>query len=226
MNILFVGNSFTYFYDVPYLFEEYGNRAGLDLSVDALTKGGWTLGQFGDIQDDYGKKLRELLNSGKKYDRVILQEQSSLPIRNYSYFAESIEILLKLIYDNNPQADVTLYATWGYKDGHEDLIPLSLNSKQMMEGLKIAYHKAAEQFSLKVVDVGEAFYLLQRDSELDPYYKDLKHPSIVGSTLSAFMHLYFQFPQLKEEDLDLPHLPDKKEGAVVRNLAYTLVRGL
>ena len=80
-SILFIGNSYTYYNDMPaVIFKEFAETAGYNVEITAITKGAHKLSQFADPSDDYGSKVEAALTSGKKYDYVILQEQSIRPI--------------------------------------------------------------------------------------------------------------------------------------------------
>ncbi len=82
--ILFIGNSYTYYNDLPSIFKSLGESAGYTLDVDSITKGSHKLSQFANPSDDYGKKVEQALTGTKKYDYVVLQEQSIRPITDDS----------------------------------------------------------------------------------------------------------------------------------------------
>ena len=46
MKVLFIGNSYTFFYDMPKLFEAECRERGAECDVDSVTAGGYTLEQF------------------------------------------------------------------------------------------------------------------------------------------------------------------------------------
>ena len=53
MNILFIGNSYTYYNDMPNILEALAKENGKDLSADAVTKGGRKLYANLDAEDEY-----------------------------------------------------------------------------------------------------------------------------------------------------------------------------
>lgn len=223
MNILFVGNSFTFFFDIPMMFEELAKRAGEDVSADWVLRGGWTLEQYADENDEYGRKLSEKLKSGRKYDRVILQEQSHRPATDYEKFENGVRDVVRKVRKNNPEAKITLYATWGYADEFPFLAEHGWTSERMEELLREAYDRAASKFGLSVTHVGRAYLRLYRETALDPYWTDRKHPSVIGSCLSAYTLLFGQFPDLKEEDTEVMHMPELSDGKVIRRIAWETV---
>ena len=75
LRLLFVGNSYTYYNDLPQMVYEIAKTKKKKLSVRSVTKGGERL--KGHL---YNEKLREMLTT-EKWDFVILQEQSSAPAK-------------------------------------------------------------------------------------------------------------------------------------------------
>ncbi|MBR6682450.1 MAG: hypothetical protein IKL40_05655, partial [Clostridia bacterium] len=71
-SILFIGNSYTYYNDMPTIFKNLGQSAGYTLDVDSITKGSHKLSQFADPSDEYGKKVEQALTGTKKYDYVVV----------------------------------------------------------------------------------------------------------------------------------------------------------
>ena len=68
-SILFIGNSYTYYNDMPTaIFEKFAEAAGYDVEVTAITTGAHKLYQFADPADEYGAKVEKALAGSKKYD--------------------------------------------------------------------------------------------------------------------------------------------------------------
>ena len=179
-NILFVGNSFTYYSDMPQaLFEPMARQAEFPCCVTSVTVGGCILSRFADENDGPGKKLRAAI-AGQHYDMVVLQEQGFLPAQDPAAFAQNVAAMLELL---RPQADrFMLYATPGRKTGHPDLQELGMSSEEMTRSVAAAYDAVGAKFGLPVAQVGRVF--LERPDE-DLYDPDLLHPSLLGSTLAA-----------------------------------------
>ena len=182
--ILFVGNSYTYYSDMPQaLFAPMAARAGLDCEVTSVTVGGCTLARFADAADAPGQKLREAI-AGEHYDLVVLQEHGTQPVRHFDTFEKSVAALLDLL---QPQAErFLLYATCGRKTGHRDLAELGMTAEELLEALARAYDAVGEKYRLPVAHVGRAFaaYAAQHP-QAELYDPDLLHPSLLGSTLAA-----------------------------------------
>jgi hypothetical protein len=183
-SILFIGNSFTYFYDMPKaIFNEICINHNLSVDVDSITSGGYRLCQFADSKNEFGKKVYSAFIN-KKYDYVILQEQSNTPITNYNVFIEGATKLAKLAKENG--AELYFYQTWGYQNGHSFLPECAKDSSDMAIKLKEAYCKAADELGGTVIPVGTAFLDINTNTDINIYDLDLLHPSLFGSIIAAW----------------------------------------
>lgn len=184
MKVLFIGNSFTFYNDIPKLFEKIATSSNKNVIVDSITKSAYTLEKLSNSSDEVGKKVDEKLNSSNDYDVIILQEQSVRPLSNYQKFISSAKSLQTKINNTQKNCQIYLYATWGYKSA-ADARKITIEEMEMQ--LREAYKNAAQEMGVKVCNVGEAFtnvYNCHRDVELySP--SDMKHPSYAGSFLSA-----------------------------------------
>ena len=106
MNILFIGNSYTYVHKVPELFEKLANENGKNITVNSVTKGARKLYENLDPADEKHGEIISL-TAQKEYDVLILQEQSYLGITDYQSFEKGVLGLNKLV---SPKKTV-LYAT-------------------------------------------------------------------------------------------------------------------
>lgn len=182
IKVLFVGNSYTYFNDMPQvLFKEIAEKNGVDAEVTSVTKGGYKLLQYADAEDEYGKILREK-TAGQHYDYAVLQEQSLRPVVDEEAFLDGVGAVKELIDADN----FVLYATWGRNDESEDLVKLGISRAQMTEKLSLAYNKAGAKYSMKVAEVGKAFFEYSESADRnDLYMPDCSHSSKTGSALAA-----------------------------------------
>ncbi len=201
MNVLMIGNSFTYYFDVPALLEQICRSAGKDVNVESVTKGGWTLLQHADKDDEAGRIVEEKLASEKRYDVVILQEQSSRPFENYLLFRDGCVKLAKKIRANNPDARIILYQTWGYGDEFAYMTEKGWTCETMFAKLEKAYAEAAKELGAEVSPVGKGLLALYRQTAIDPYWEDRKHQSYHGSFLSATIHARKLFPDLQTGEI-------------------------
>ncbi|MBP5155233.1 MAG: hypothetical protein J6252_01480, partial [Clostridia bacterium] len=99
VRVLFIGNSYTYYNDLPSVFQTMCAEKGVTAFTDQVTAGGYTLAHFVSESNEYGIKLRELLKSNK-YDYAVIQEQSVRPASDPETFFDSLRALLALIKEN------------------------------------------------------------------------------------------------------------------------------
>ena len=202
MNILFIGNSYTYYNDMPVIFQRLCQDNGLDVTATAVTKGRRKLLDYKDPYDATTVKLTEALK--QRYDVCVLQEQSILPITDFDSFMEGLQLVKDMV---GNQADrFILYATWGRKSGSSTLLEHGWDTAGMTAMLAESYKKAADHFGAEISPVGKHFLAVsQQLPELELYNPDMTHPSYAGSVLSALTHYYTIFRELPQNtgSLDL-----------------------
>ncbi len=205
MNVLFIGNSYTYYNNMPEIFENLANINDKNVRVFSVTCGGHKLYEYIQNNDEYTKQIDELIKNFK-FDICILQENSLLPITDYNMFISGLKQLtdkLKDCVDN-----FILYQTWGRKEGSKTLTEYSLTNKQMTFELASAYKKASDIINAMVSCVGINFYnVYTRHDEIELYDKDLTHPSYKGSCLAALTHYKTIFGDLPK-NTDILSLTD------------------
>lgn len=185
LNILFVGNSFTYFNRLPYLFWDMTQAAGHTGRVDMLTYGGYHLKQYFDPTDKHGRELEYKLRQDK-WDYVVFQEQSATPALDAEEFLHSSRILAdkaKAI-----GAVPVFYQTWSYRDGTEKLAATGMDYDSFYHALKESYETAAAQNQGLLIPVGDAFRQISKEGNgPDLLLEDDFHPRPEGTFLAACM---------------------------------------
>lgn len=175
MRILFLGNSFTFFHDLPSVVSNM-----LSCEVQSHTRGGARLAEQLNPETEMGAKTLRALRE-EQWNYVVLQEQSFAPIGTQEAFLKSVKALCALIRENG--AVPVLYATWAYREGTEKLASTSLTYEEMDRGLYNSYHKAADATGALIADVGTLFTKLRTIVNL--YMPDHYHPSEAGTVLAA-----------------------------------------
>lgn len=195
--VLFIGNSFTFYSNIPELFANIATEAGEQVTVESVTCGSHTLEQFADPTDEYGKQVDEKLKASDNYDVVVIQEHSTRPLTDYDAFLEGARALKAQIDATQTNCRVVLYSTWGYASGAASR---NMTIPEMEAELRKAYDNAAKALNAEVSHVGTAFstvYLQypdmmnadSSDNAFNLYYSDNKHPSYTGAFLSACVHV-------------------------------------
>jgi hypothetical protein len=208
---LFVGNSYTFYNDLPGLYRETALSEGEILGPDAMVAaGGWTLAQHATDAATDGTDLATRLRTGTDdetaWDVVVLQDQSQIPgfpaTSPDRVASENGASALAALADGRGAA-VVLYATWGRERGDEanpDLFPDFLTMEAALEAGYRAMEARlrAEGRRVRLAPVGPAFarvYAYALDDGGDPtaegslfdalYDADGSHPSPLGSYLAA-----------------------------------------
>lgn len=179
MKILFLGNSFTYYNDLP---EMLSTLSGGTLSCKSVTRGGAYLLEYSKEGSEVRGKLDALLASGETFDLVVLQEQSLLPATNAQKVLESAEEIVKLI----PDTEFALYQTWSYKRDTKKLESTGFSFEEMTEKLAAGYRQVGDAIGAQIVPVGEAFAEADRRG-IVLYSDDDYHPNTRGTYLAACM---------------------------------------
>lgn len=182
MNILFIGNSYTYYNDLPALFESLANENEKNIHADSVTFGGARLHQFVE-ENEYAEELNRLF-ANNIYEICVLQEQSILPVVNYGMFLDGVKKLNMKV--GNMLTKFTLYETWGRKIGSATLEEYGWTNESMTKLLAEAYGNAAKEIGAEVAHVGLNFYkVYSTHPEIELYNEDKTHPSYKGSCLAA-----------------------------------------
>ena len=175
MRILMLGNSFTYYNDMPQMLAQYTGA-----EVVHHTRGGAQLSAQLDPDDELGARTLPALQN-ESWDYVVLQEMSHGPITAPGSFFASVERLCRQIRENG--AIPVLYATWAYQKGGARLSAKGWDYGGMARNLSAAYRRAAEENRALLADVGRRFYQLPGTQDL--YAADGVHPSGQGARIAA-----------------------------------------
>lgn len=175
MRILMLGNSFTYFHELP------GILSGLTgWEVVSNTKGGAYLSEQFDESSETGKRAMKLLRE-EKWDYVVLQEQSFYPVGNREGYLKSVRELSILIRENG--AVPVIYESWAYREGSRKLSGTGLTYAEMLEKMVISCETAARENGAVLARVGEAFDGVR--DVIGLYEADDYHPAEAGSAIAA-----------------------------------------
>lgn len=187
LKVLFIGNSFTYFNELPQTVSRIAASQGVKLAVTQFAPGGYYLRQH--VKNP---KLLEAIRKGG-WDYVVIQEQSAAPamptdtvIQNTYPAAHTLD---SLILAHSPSAKVIFYMTWGHKDGCQEKVdnyPLIYSYKGMQDRLRISYLEMAYRNNAWCAPVGIAWqHVREEHPNYLLYMPDRSHPSTLGSYLAA-----------------------------------------
>lgn len=191
LDVLFIGNSYTHFYEMPRLLEAMAESAGCAIHVEYVAPGGARLHQH--VQS--GATLAAI--GAARWDAVILQDYSQLPSQPLTDVREktlpSVLGLANAIFHNNPQTSLYYYVTWGRRDGDKKFCGQSPEVCTFLghtEAVYRGYSLYRGETGGSFADVGGAWANVYRDRRKPFPFKELysadgTHPSLKGSYLAA-----------------------------------------
>jgi len=174
--ILFIGNSFTFYWNLPSLVESMAKEKGIPLDIYQSTAGAATLKDHWDSKR--GLKSKKVLRENS-FSTIILQDHSTSPLlklaESKDYFIRFIELV------KGNESKVILYGTWTYPAN-----PLIGKTFKGIDPIQYALKPIADHTNSKIAPVGTAFRLFQeKHPEISVFTSDNKHPSAVGTYLAA-----------------------------------------
>lgn len=194
--VCFLGNSYTFYNNMPGLVDSLANHDGNDLIKDQNTPGGYRLNQHATNATSLAKI------AGDTWDYVVLQDQSQFPSFPSWQVAQEVypfaELLCDSIRSANECAIPLFFNTWGRRDGDPQWDSINTFTK-MNNRLNFAYTTMADDNSGRLSPVGIAFRHIHDDLNSPIafnalYTNDGSHPSLIGSYLAAciFYHSIFE----------------------------------
>lgn len=185
--ILFIGNSYTYYNNLPTMVKNMAATTGDKLDPSSFTVGGTSL----EAHFENAGTTGALKQGG--WDYVVLQDQSQRPALEDSYVQEHTYAFATKLADMTRQysscAELFFYQTWGRKNGDAaycPTIPEMCTYEGMDDRLARGYGKMAEENNATISPVGAVrrqMRLLYPEIEL--YDADESHPSLAGTYLAA-----------------------------------------
>lgn len=167
IRVLFVGNSFTARNDLPKLIAQLAAERGISIEPTLLSMGGASLRMH------WNKGQAQKAIQDGKFDYVVLQEQSTLPVKNAVRMRENVLLFDEAI--KAAGAKTVLYMTWARKHSpdHQQLIT-------------DAYESIGREIGAVVVPVGRIWWqFMARNDSPALHDKDQSHPTLAGSYLAA-----------------------------------------
>lgn len=213
-NILFLGNSFTFFNALPAMFRDLCTADGIAVCTDSVTRGGAYLHQFTDPADELSRKLNEKI-AERKWDTVILQDQSSNPARNPDDLVSACRKIAALFPSGT---EFLLYQTWSYRADTEKLRSVKMTYPEMRTRLRSGYAYAADAIGGTCVPVGDAFALAS-GAGIDVYCPDDFHPNEKGTYIAACIFIRYIFGKIPAS---APEGMDTVTACIAKNCAASV----
>ena len=166
MKVLFIGNSHTYFNDMPCIFKLICQENSIDVDVTMLAHGYKGL--------DFHQKEPEVRFNilYGNYDYIVLQHlQGGFDEQTLN---SSVEAIKKYI--DRTDSKIVLYMPWTIK-----------SEREKQKSMSDAYINLAKKLNVLVAPVGLVWWEFKDEHpDIELYFKDDKHASEIGSTLAAY----------------------------------------
>lgn len=169
LNILFIGNSHTYFNYMPQMLSVLvdSKDRGFKLFADQCT------GEGASLEWHWKNPFSRDAIGKKPWDYVVLQERSGGPLEDPDSFEKHAGLLEAEI--RKQGAKTMLFLTWANR-----------SRPDTQADLAEAYKKTAENLNAALAPVGLAWNAVRRiDPDIELYHRDERHANPTGSYLAA-----------------------------------------
>lgn len=183
LRTLFVGNSYTYYNNMPQIVASLASASGDHLIFSSSAPGGYTLKQHST-----NSTTTALINQGN-WDFVVLQGQSQLPSfpdaqvqADVFPYAQALDNMIK---SADSCTKTVFYMTWGRKNGDANncaFFPPLCTYEGMDSLLQLRYTMMADSNNAVLSPVAKVWRNLRNNHPgIELYDADESHPSLKGS---------------------------------------------
>lgn len=222
--VLFIGNSYTHYNNLPSLVQQMAASTNDVLIQDSNTPGGHR------FMDHVTNQTTLTKINANQWDYVVLQEQSQMPSFPINYVNQNVfpyaTQLVSLIKQNYSCSVPLFYTTWGRKNGDAQNCasqPALCTYVGMDDLLQERYRTMAENNAGVISPVAQVWrYLRANHPTIELYDADESHPSLSGSMAAAYTFyvvIYKKDPTLVSFDATLP----AATAAILKNAVKTVV---
>jgi hypothetical protein len=181
LQVLFIGNSYTRFNDLPRMVEQLSRSvpSGPALDTSRETRGGY------DLRGHWRRRsVRQRIESGR-FDAVVIQGHSLAPIRDPMQFVEYVRRFSNHVSASG--ARPILFQTWARHPQSRVFERYALtDAREMTARVDALYAEIARSLHVPVAPVGRAW---EHASEALPdvrlHRSDGTHPAVAGTYLAA-----------------------------------------
>lgn len=231
IRVLFIGNSYTDFHNMPQIVADMAASTGETLEFDVSAYGGASFFNHASVSSSsYIHTLTKLRKGG--WDYVVLQEQSVNPATPPAQFNLWTVPYAKELVDTakyySPCCEVVFYMTWGRKNGFPDQCgnpnwPHYCTYQSMDSVIRERYIELAYTNVAAIAPVGPVWrYVRTHYPEIELYDPDESHPSIEGAYTAActFYAAFFRRPAT---GIRFDHSLETKKAADIKEAVTRVV---
>jgi hypothetical protein len=188
--ILFIGNSFTYTYDVPSLVKGLASAAGHHVEYAQHVPGGISVGDTaqGNLAHMNNPAVFDLIRQGS-WDFVVLQDNQGRFVYNYGLFPSSSKVIeghkkiLDSVMHYSPCAHMLWFAGWAFKNGYP---PYGNTGAEMIDRIYVNYSFLKDSLGGINAPIGIAWERAVAEiPAIDLWGPDAAHQSLAGSYVTA-----------------------------------------
>ncbi|WP_338731442.1 DUF4886 domain-containing protein [Mangrovimonas cancribranchiae] len=242
LNVLFIGNSLTYYHDMPQTLQMMLNETNTNITIDQSTYPGYSLSQHLSRQTESTPENRIITLTEKKiaerdWDIIILQTGTVsvlIPENREFKVNKAISRIKKLA--ANKDCKFILFNTWPSKreypkkycySGHsidksiKDIdycSPVMENLKQEINAINESYKLVSESNKIIKSDNGSKFYEIRTSLPEIELYEDYIHPNKNGAFLNACI-FYQMLTDKKATDLKYNGNIEPKTAELLKKIA-------
>jgi len=199
LRVLFIGNSYTGFHNLPEIVAQIANSKNRRLYYETVAPGGRNF----ESHWKEGNALTKIYKN--KWDMVVFQNLSFEPLIDPDNMNEFGTRFAKAV--NETDAKIFYYLTWTYESELERLKDKAWFSEkygQMQKHINNAYFNLAVEVGAEVCPIGIAWEIVRNENpQVKLYDEDGSHPSKLGAYLSGLVMFSVLF---KEELTDAPQV--------------------
>ena len=223
--VLFLGNSFTYTYDIPNLFNQLATNAGFSVLVDSYTQAGIAVANeqvTGHINDP----LAQAKISSQPWDFVVVQDNMGNYVNSAgipSACGNANVTLYNQIKANNICTRIIYFSGWGPSGGVFSGDNTQACIDRIFTNMLFLNNNIGDEI---VTPIGKAWNSsLSLLPSVNLYHSDNVHPSLEGSYLAAasiFTSIFKRNPSGLTYNGDVA----ATTAQTMRNIAYTTVSSM
>lgn len=186
VKILFIGNSSTYFNNMPFMIEGLAKADNINCQIKTITASNYKLSQFATSGNSYNTEIMNALST-EKWDYVVLQEHREPIMQSLEKTEDALNILKKSI--ENAGAKTILYETQADYMGRNFTInntPVYFDNNTLQYYMNKNYYYLSGLLDCSIAPAG-LYYTrcMNTYPEINLYNADMIHPSLEGSYLAA-----------------------------------------
>lgn len=184
--VLFLGNSFTYTYDVPALFNGLANSAGIPVIIDENTQAGMAVADEQIVGHVNDATSQAKINS-QQWDYIVVQDNQGDYVNNVGVISANCGnanvALYNLIKANNPCTRIVYFAGWGPSGGAFSGDNTSACIDRIHGNMIYLNNGIGQEI---VTPIGKSWNTsFAQLPSVNLFYSDNVHPSLEGSYLAA-----------------------------------------